>query len=105
MEYAKSEKIDLKEHPEFDEQWLKKVIIEDTLILGLGKLDVLNSEKAQPRGGRLDLLLEDSGTDTKKRYEVELMLGKTDESHIIRTIEYWDYDRKSSGSQIICFKN
>jgi hypothetical protein len=93
MEYIKSEKIELKGHPEFDEQWLKKLIIDDTTILGLGKVDVLNSEKIQPKGGRLDLLLEDSSTDPKKRYEVELMLGKTDESHIVRTIEYWDYER------------
>jgi len=27
-------------------------------------------------------------------YEVEIQLGKTDESHIIRTIEYWDIERK-----------
>lgn len=72
---------------------MKKVIIDDTSILGLGKLDVLNAEKVQPKGGRLDLLLEDSSTDPKKRYEIELMPGKTDESHIIRTIEYWDYER------------
>src|SRR4029077_20223000 len=32
--------------------------------------------------------------DTLKRYEVELQLGSTDESHIIRTIEYWDVERK-----------
>jgi len=93
MDYIKSEKIGLKEHPEFDEQWLKKLIIDDTSILGLGKLDVLNAEKIQPKGGRLDLLLVDSATDPNKRYEIELMLGKTDESHIIRTIEYWDYER------------
>ena len=93
MDYIKSEKILLKAHPNFDEQWLKKIIIDDTSILGIGKLDVLKSEKTQPKGGRLDLLLEDSSTDPKKRYQVELMLGKTDESHIIRTIEYWDYER------------
>ncbi len=28
------------------------------------------------------------------RYEVELQLGATDETHIIRTIEYWDIERK-----------
>jgi len=32
--------------------------------------------------------------ETNRRYEVELQLGKSDESHIIRTIEYWDYQRK-----------
>jgi hypothetical protein len=46
----------------------------------------------QPRAGRLDLLLQDAEED--KRYEVEVQLGRTDESHIIRTIEYWDIERK-----------
>jgi hypothetical protein len=46
----------------------------------------------QPRAGRLDLLLQD--LDTKRRYEVEIQLGATDEAHIIRTIEYWDIERK-----------
>jgi hypothetical protein len=32
--------------------------------------------------------------ETEKRYEVELMLGAVDESHIIRCIEYWDEERK-----------
>jgi len=27
-------------------------------------------------------------------YEVEIMLGDTDESHIIRTIEYWDLEKR-----------
>jgi hypothetical protein len=40
----------------------------------------------------LDLLLQDR--DSYKRYEVELQLGPTDEAHIIRTIEYWDIERK-----------
>src|SRR5207244_2516133 len=49
-------------------------------------------ERLQPRAGRLDMLLSDPETAT--RYEVELQLGPTDESHIIRTIEYWDLERK-----------
>jgi hypothetical protein len=40
----------------------------------------------------LDLLLQD--LDTNRRYEVEIQQGRTDESHIIRTIEYWDIERK-----------
>ena len=28
------------------------------------------------------------------RYEVEIQLGPTDESHIIRTIEYWEIERR-----------
>lgn len=31
---------------------------------------------------------------TDQRYEVEVQLGPTDESHIIRTIEYWDIEHK-----------
>ena len=44
-------------------------------------------ERRQPKAGRLDLLLSDPESLT--RYEVEIQLGSTDESHIIRTIEYW----------------
>lgn len=40
----------------------------------------------------MDLLLQDP--ETLKRYEVEIQLGSTNESHIIRTIEYWDIERK-----------
>ncbi len=50
------------------------------------------SERFQPRVGRLDLLLQD--IDFSRRYVVEIQLGATDESHIIRTIEYWDIERK-----------
>jgi hypothetical protein len=32
--------------------------------------------------------------DATKRYEVELMLGRVDETHIIRAIEYPDIERK-----------
>jgi hypothetical protein len=45
-----------------------------------------------PRAGRLDLLLQDA--ESKRRFEIELQLGPTDEAHIIRTIEYWDIERK-----------
>jgi hypothetical protein len=38
------------------------------------------------------LLFQDAESST--RYEVEILLGSTDESHIIRTIEYWDVERK-----------
>lgn len=51
-----------------------------------------DKERIQPRAGRLDLLLQD--TESKRRFEVELQLGATDEAHIIRTIEYWDIERK-----------
>jgi hypothetical protein len=92
LKYTKSERIWLKDHPEFNERWLQKLIGDDPSLLGLGDLVLKDKERPQPRAGRLDLLLQD--IDTNKRYEVEVQLGKTDEAHIIRTIEYWDIERK-----------
>jgi predicted transport protein len=92
MEYIKPNRIWLKEHPQLDERWVQERIAEDPTILGLGELVLRDRERPQPRAGRLDLLLQDP--ETYRRYEVELQLGETDESHIIRTIEYWDIERK-----------
>lgn len=93
LKYAKHERISLKDHPQFNEFWVRDRIVDDLSILGLGnELYVKDVERSQPKAGRLDLLLIDSDTD--RRYEVEIMLGKVDESHIIRTIEYWDIERK-----------
>lgn len=86
--------VNLKNHPDYSEKWLQEQIAEDPSILGLGNLSLRAKEKIQSSGGRLDLLLEDPEADTPKRYECELQLGATDESHIIRTIEYWDLERK-----------
>ena len=57
-----------------------------------GDLVVRDRERPQTNAGRLDLLLQDP--DTLKRFEVEIQLGATDESHVIRTVEYWDVERK-----------
>lgn len=92
LNYSKPEKVILKGHPNFNEKWIQDLIANDPSILGLGDLVLKNMEKIQPNAGRLDLLLEDPELD--KRYEVEIQLGKTDESHLIRTIEYWDIERK-----------
>jgi hypothetical protein len=92
LQYAKASKIWLKEHPDFDETWLRNIIAKDSSILGLGDLEFKEAERIQPKAGRLDLLFED--TELDKRYEVEIMLGRVDESHIIRCIEYWDIERK-----------
>ena len=92
MDFVKPRYVSLKSHPTYRESWLHERILEDPSILGLGDLDVRDSERRQPGAGRLDLLLSDPESDT--RYEVELQLGATDESHIIRTIEYWDVERK-----------
>lgn len=94
MKYVKSEVISLKNSPQFNEKWLQARIEEDPTILGLGDLDFRDTEKILVGGGRLDTILYDP--EYKKRYEVEIQLGKTDESHIIRTIEYWDIERKKN---------
>lgn len=87
----KMEKLSLKNNPNITEDLIQSFIFEDASVLGLGDLTPIKREKIQPSGGRLDLLFEDSeGT----RYEVEVQLGATDPSHIIRTIEYWDLEKK-----------
>jgi hypothetical protein len=85
-------KLSIRKHPEFNEAWLHERIADDPSILGLGDLRMLDHEKPLPGGGRLDLLLFDE--DYNRRYEVEVMLGATDPSHIVRTIEYWDIERR-----------
>jgi len=82
----------LKSHPDLTERWVQERIAENPQMLGLGDVVLKDKERIQPRAGRLDLLLQDA--EASHRYEVEIQLGKTDESHIIRTIEYWDIERK-----------
>lgn len=92
LKYAKPEKISLKKHPELNEHWVQERIAKDPSLLGLGDLILKDKERIHPQAGRLDLLCQDA--DNNKRYEIEIQLGKSDESHIIRTIEYWDIERK-----------
>jgi hypothetical protein len=75
-----------------DEFWLRDRIYDDPSILGLGDLRPVLKERIQSKGGRLDLLLTDPSDDSM--FEVELQLGDTDPSHIIRTIEYWDNEKR-----------
>ncbi len=90
LQYTKGEKISLKKH--FNEKWLQDRIEEDPSILGLGELDLIQRERKQSSGGRIDFLFLNNETETM--YETEIQLGATDESHIIRTIEYWDIERR-----------
>ncbi len=86
------EKISLKNHTEIKEDLIQKFIFEHPESLGLGDLTPIQRERIQPAGGRLDILM---GTvDNDARYEIEIQLGATDPSHIIRTIEYWDTEKK-----------
>lgn len=82
----KPEIISLKNHPIYNERWVQERIAEDPSILQLGDIILKDKERIQPQGGRLDLLLQDA--EQPQRYEVEIQLGRSDESHIIRTIEY-----------------
>lgn len=92
LKYQKPQRLSLKDHPEYNERWLQDRIAEDPSLLGLGDLVLKDKERIHPKAGRLDLLFQDP--ESNRRYEVEIQLGATDESHIIRTIEYWDYERK-----------
>jgi hypothetical protein len=90
LEYCKHEVVRLKDH--FNEKWLQDRIEKDTSLLGLGDLTIIQREHKQSTGGRIDFLLHDPETETM--YETEIMLGPTNESHIIRAIEYWDIERR-----------
>ena len=92
VQYIRHKKLSMKRNAVLNEKWLQQRIFEDPSLLGFGDVNVKGMERSQPHGGRLDMLLSDPETDT--RYEVELQLGATDESHIIRTIEYWDEERR-----------
>ena len=85
------ERISLKNNPEIKENMIQKYIYENPAVLGLGELLGIQREKIQPAGGRIDLLMTD---EENTRYEIEIQLGATDPSHIIRTIEYWDTEKK-----------
>src|SRR5690606_21168718 len=90
--YTPHQKISLRKHPTLNEAWLHERICEDPTILGLGDVRVLDRERQLTGGGRLDLLLLDD--ENNRRYEVEIQLGATDPSHIVRAIEYWDLERR-----------
>ena len=81
MKYIKPEVISLKKSNEFNEKWLQARIEEDPSIIGLGELDFRDTEKILVGGGRLDTILYDP--EDNRRYEVEIQLGKIDETHII----------------------
>jgi hypothetical protein len=91
LDYTPSQSISLRAAGR-DEIWLQQLVLSNPSVLGLGDLKSAGREVRQSRGGRLDFLFVDPDSDTM--YEVELMLGPTDESHIIRTLEYWDVESR-----------
>jgi len=92
LKYIKLERLFLADHPELNERWVQQRIADDPSLLGLGDLILKDKERIQPKAGRLDLLFQDP--DSVRRYEVEIQLGQTNEAHIIRTLEYWDIEKK-----------
>ena len=91
MALISMEKINIKNNPFINEDMIQKYISDNPSVLGLGELTTLRREKIQPSKGRVDIMMQD---DDKTRFEIEVQLGSTDPSHIIRTIEYWDVERK-----------
>lgn len=92
MEIISKERFDLKGNVK--EEMIQDYIFKHSEVLGLGKLVPVEREVSQNNGGRLDILMQDE--DGEIRYEIEIQLGETDPSHIIRTIECWDKERRRS---------
>lgn len=91
-EFHRAKRVSLRGNADFSERALQAQIEKNPGLLGLGDVEVRGVERRQPQGGRLDLLLSDP--ETHVRYVVELQLGPTNASHIIRTIEYWDLEKR-----------
>ena len=89
IELRNMARVSLAALPDFNEDKLQEYVFEYPEVLDLGEVHGLRREKIQPSGGRVDMVLEDGDN----WYEVEIQLGATDPSHIIRTIEYWDNER------------
>lgn len=100
LEYARGKRLWLKDHRDYREVWLRDLIARDPSILGLGTLQVRQVERPVPGSGRLDLLLQSH--QRGRRYVVEIMLGRMDESHIIRCMEYWDFEQRRSPRYAHC---
>jgi hypothetical protein len=93
LAYEKAKYLSIRADCEWSEKFVEDEIARDPAILNLGDLQFLQKQRRHSRG-RLDLLLCEKSDSNTNWYEVELQLGSTDPSHIIRTIEYWDVERK-----------
>lgn len=85
-----------------NELWLQGLIARTPEILGLGDLILEGREVQVSSGGRVDLILLDQNTEPETEYLVEVQLGPTDPSHIVRAIEYWDLRRNENPSREHC---
>ena len=91
MEYREHKIVALREVGK-DEKWLQNEVARNPSILGLGDLVLFKKELKQNNGGRLDMILTDP--ENESLFEIEIQLGETDTSHIVRTIEYWDIETR-----------
>ena len=96
--FKKVEKINLNSSKDFNEDMIQKLIENNLELLGLGDLELLHSQKKQITNGKVDMILG-ANNDEGNRYVVEIQLGKTDPSHIIRCIEYWEIERRRNPSK------
>jgi hypothetical protein len=72
-----------------DESWLQGMICENLSILELGDfLTIGERDKRETPDGRFHITLNDFIIDIQ--YEMEVMLGEIDASHIITSLEYWN---------------
>jgi hypothetical protein len=94
VKYEKLARLSIGDHPELSERWVQERIAEDPSILGLGEVTVIDDDRIQETTGFRGVLLQEAGSS--RRYAVAIQLGKTDESHLIRTIEFWDSERRRS---------
>lgn len=76
-----------------DENWLHDMLYENPGILGIGGyLTQGKREKRKSPDGGFHISIEDLVVGV--RYEVEVMLGEIDASHIITSLEYWDNEER-----------
>ncbi len=87
-------KISLKNHPIIKEKSIQDIIANNPEIIGLGNLKLVGKETNQKNAGRIDLLFQEK--DSNKIYEVEIQLGRLNESHLLRAVGYWNIERKNS---------
>lgn len=74
-----------------DEKWIQDIIENDPSLLPFENLVLVSKERKQSTGGKIDFLMK---SEDNSMYEIEVMLGDTDPSHIIRCIEYWDIEKR-----------
>jgi len=82
------------------EDWLHEWIVSKPERLGLGQIDIIDQEvhHYKNKGGRLDLLGFNRGTNTY--YEIEVMLGECDSDHGFRTLDYWARERAKNPNSL-----